>query len=88
MWRAFFLAVGVTLVILGAESLVLDRVVLAGSTTAAAQNEGMPVFTAGGGGLSRSRREIKPPDWAPWSMMSAGAVVIIYSFTIPRRVAS
>jgi hypothetical protein len=26
-----------------------------------------------------------PPDWAPWSLLSLGAVTIIYSFTIPKR---
>jgi hypothetical protein len=29
---------------------------------------------------------IIPPEWAPWSLLSAGAVVILYSFTIPKRV--
>ena len=29
--------------------------------------------------------EIVPPDWAPWSMMSAGAVTILYSFTLPKK---
>jgi hypothetical protein len=32
-------------------------------------------------------RELTPPDWAPWSLMATGAVVIIYSFTVPKRVA-
>ena len=32
------------------------------------------------------RQEIVPPDWAPWSLIGAGAVVVLYSFTIPRRV--
>jgi hypothetical protein len=31
-------------------------------------------------------REIVPPDWAPWSLMAGGAVVMLYSFTIPQRV--
>ena len=29
---------------------------------------------------------VTPPDWAPWSLMAGGAVVVLYSFTIPRRV--
>ena len=33
-----------------------------------------------------ARQTIAPPDWAPWILMSAGAVVILYSFTIPKRV--
>ena len=31
-------------------------------------------------------REVIPPDWAPWSLMGTGAVVMLYSFTIPQRV--
>lgn len=33
-------------------------------------------------------RTITPADWAPWSLMGAGAVVVLYSFSIPRRVGS
>ena len=32
-------------------------------------------------------REITPPEWAPWSLLSVGSVVLLYSFTIPQRVA-
>jgi hypothetical protein len=35
---------------------------------------------------SSSLRELVPPDWAPWSMLAGGAVVMLYSFTIPQRV--
>lgn len=31
--------------------------------------------------------DVTPPEWAPWSLMSAGAVIILYSFTIPKRIA-
>ncbi len=31
-------------------------------------------------------REVMPPDWAPWSLLGTGAVVVLYSFTIPQRV--
>ena len=33
------------------------------------------------------KKELQPPEWAPWSFMGAGAVVLLYSFSIPRRVA-
>ncbi len=69
MWRAFFLAVGITAVLLGAECLAVDKVVVR------APREGGP-------------SEIIPPDWAPWSLISAGAVTVLYSFTIPQRVKS
>ena len=86
MWRAFFLACGISLVIIGAQCLIVERVVLAhGNSQAQSQNSeylfgGQSTSTAGG------KKDIIPPDWAPWSLMAAGAVVMIYSFTIPKRV--
>lgn len=32
------------------------------------------------------REELVPPDWVSWSLLSAGAVTILYSFTLPQRV--
>ena len=79
MWRSFFLAIGISLCILGAECLVLERAVLAGPKndfeTSLFLGEGAP------------RRVIEPPEWAAWSLLSSGAVVILYSFTVPRLVA-
>lgn len=81
MWRSLFLALGLTCLILGGECLVVERAVLARplpqSSTVDGSSEGAPAI---------SRRDIIPPEWAPWSLLSAGAVVILYSFTIPKRV--
>lgn len=64
MWKTFFIAVGVCLVLLGVEGLAVDRFVM----------------SRGG--------EVTPPDWAPWSLLSSGVVVILYTVTIPKRVGS
>jgi hypothetical protein len=32
-----------------------------------------------------SIREIAPPQWAPFILMGAGAIVMLYSFTIPKK---
>jgi hypothetical protein len=74
MWRSFFLAVGVTLCILGVQCLAIDKAVLAARPAA----QGMSNAIAS--------REISPADWAPWSLLSAGAVTMLYSFTVPNRV--
>jgi len=76
MWRAFFLAMGVYCCILGAECLAIDKAIIGTTSPAAAQTDGE----------STGRREIIPPSWAPWSLISTGAVVVLYSFTIPKRV--
>ncbi|MEM9187180.1 MAG: hypothetical protein AAGB00_11865 [Planctomycetota bacterium] len=73
MWRAFFLAVGVYSLILGAEALAIEKAVLKPKTSP----QGQPLAAA---------KEITPPEWAPWSLLAGGAVIVLYSFTIPRRV--
>jgi len=75
MLRAFFLALGVYAFILGLECLVLDRAVLHPSRDASnlAQQ------------ITPAYREITPAEWAPWSLLSAGAVVMLYSFTLPAK---
>lgn len=78
MWRAFFLSLGITSFILGVECLVIDKAVMAASEEPGAS-----------GLLQRvtpSYREVEPPEWAPWSLMSGGAVVMLYSFTIPKKI--
>jgi hypothetical protein len=91
MWRAFFLALGIYLCILGAECLVIDNFVMAGEQSAAASeaNPAPPgpatLFGATAPPLPPARRDIQPADWAPWSLLSAGAVVILYALTINRQ---
>ena len=72
MWRAFFLAIGAYVALLGVESLAVEKAV-------------MKPEMVGPKKLIK-RQEIVPPDWAPWSLMGAGAVTVLYSFTIPQRV--
>jgi hypothetical protein len=31
---------------------------------------------------------ISPPDWAPWTMISTGTVMVLYSFTLPKKMKS
>lgn len=79
MWRAFFVALGISFCILGGECLIIDNAVLAKSDP---ENlEAVPPLPIG----EKRSRVVKPPEWAPWSLISVGAVTLIYSFTIPRR---
>lgn len=71
MWRALFLALGVSCCILGIEALAVEKAVLN--------------VSGGPGGSATTQRVVDPPDWAPWSLMSGGTIVMIYSFTIPAR---
>jgi hypothetical protein len=77
MLRAFFLATGICCLLLGLQCLVVEKAELSGDSTASASNFARQAVP--------SYREIEPPEWAPWSLMSVGAVVILYTFTIPKK---
>ena len=82
MWRAFFLAIGTMLVILGVECLVIDSATLAAERPIPAVQapnwfNPEPMFDPG--------RIIRPPEWIPWSLLASGAVVLLYATTLPKR---
>lgn len=91
MWRAFFMAVGVSLCILGAECLVVDEAVLGRPSAAAISSDlGYNSAFAWDDQLSNlasdgAGRVIRPPEWAPWSLLAAGAVVLLYSLVAGHR---
>jgi hypothetical protein len=73
MWRSFFIALGLSGCLLGIECMMVDKAVLV-QRGAADSAAAMPAM-----------REIKPPEWAPWSLLSAGAVVMLYTITLPKK---
>ncbi len=85
MWKALFLATGICLSVLGAECLVIERCYLKPKAQTTAQSTA-PSALLGSPTPPPQRREIVPPEWAPWSLMAAGAVVILYSITLPKRI--
>jgi hypothetical protein len=70
MWRSFFLALGAYSCLLGVQALAVEKAVVKVDSKNGAQ----------------STRDVVPPAWAPWSLLGGGAVVMLYSFTIPQRV--
>lgn len=80
MWRAFFLALGVSLTVLGLECMVVDEAVIVRRAPTVSQKS---FFSSPSTGVSR--KTVKPPEWAPWTFLSSGIVVLLYSFTIPQR---
>ena len=75
MWRSFFLGVGIYLVLLGGQSLLVDRATLRIHEDAAVE----------GSDTVGPAKTLTPPPWAPWTLLSTGAVTCIYSFTLPKR---
>jgi hypothetical protein len=78
MIRAFFLAVGLFICIVGAECLFVEKAVLASfipsKQVATQAPDSQP-----------KKRELVLPEWAPAALLAGGTLVIIYSFMIPRR---
>jgi hypothetical protein len=83
MWRAFFLAIGIYMCILGAECLAIERFELAAREVEAPSAAPASLFASDSGPATESR-DIEPPEWAPWSFLSAGTVIILYALTINR----
>jgi hypothetical protein len=88
MWRAFFLAIGISMCIVGAECLAVDRFEFATEEEIVedfgpegpATLFGAPPASA----MEPISQDIEPPEWAPWSLLSAGTVIILYALTINR----
>ena len=84
MWRSFFLAVGLTTIFLGVECLGVEKMSLKlrGPSTPATP---ATWYSAGTPAKEGPQKTVTPPRWAPWSLMSVGAIVCLYSFTLPSR---
>ena len=84
MWRALFLAIGVYLILLGVQCLGVEKFVLKSRQPVVQQAQ--PFLFVPREPQLGPHKEVTPPAWAPWSLMSTGAVVCLYSFTVPARV--
>lgn len=89
MWRALFGAIGLTLCIVGGELMLIDEAVLESDIglKLPSRNDGLEFGSYDQGtsldfmhlGESLSDRRIAPPDWAPWSFLSVGGVIVLYA---------
>lgn len=81
MWRAFFSAIGIVLIILGLECLAIDS-----ATFVAASGEEGAASQALGGLLASapatSSRVFRPTEWFPWSLLAIGSIVVLYSISL------
>ena len=83
MWKTLFIALGIMAIIFGIECLLIDSAVLYSSQKTTAIDFFDPT--------SRPATESKvwrPREWMPWAILSVGAIVVLYSWTIPRRFGS
>ena len=85
MWRAVFLAIGFYLILLGVQCIGAQKFVL---TIREPPKQREPGVLAKEPAKQGPKMVVQPPDWAPYSLMSTGAIVCLYSFTIPMRLRS
>ena len=87
MWRAFFTAVGITLCILGGECLLLEKANLNLPNKKKPEQTGsylqIPYLQATS--TTPDSQDLKLPDWAPWTLLSAGTVIVLYSMTVAKN---
>ena len=80
MWRALFLAIGVSAMLFGIQCLGVAKFTM--------KMRGDPIKST-----SLLMEEVRPGEhkkftpapWTPWSLLATGAVICLYSFTLPRR---
>lgn len=78
MWRAFFLAVGIFMASLGAQCLAIEQFVMA------AEQNPQPVQYGQFQPSLTPQKQLNPPEWVPWTLLSTGTVVVLYSLTINK----
>jgi hypothetical protein len=81
MWRSVYCAIGIAALILGAEFLVIERATL----TLPPENGAPSNSLLSGFQQTVHSREFIPPEWAPWTLISFGAVTVLYATSVARE---
>ena len=84
MWKALFMAAGISLCILGVEAMIVDSVVIADSILESTPAEEFAWEDTLYASDTTNRRVFVPPEWAPWGLLSAGAMTVFYASTFRR----
>ena len=96
MWRAVFLSVGISLIVVGLECLFVEQFVVrnigppAKPQATANSNPGFqfasfPSQSTQTNQVKSKYRMVPSKEWMPWSLLAAGTVIVIYTFSLPRR---
>lgn len=96
MWRSLFLALGIFSLILGGETLVVDKYLMADGRKLPRIIKGSPdqfnsPFQQAGyqnfpGQVSQSpNRVVQTKDWMPWSLLATGTIIVLYTYSLPLR---
>jgi hypothetical protein len=88
MWRAFFCAIGIVLIIMGIECLLIDSAVLVAGVL---DDPNIQIQQQTGGLFSppvqsTMDRVFRPSEWFPWSLLACGAITLLYSISLRKPV--
>ena len=87
MWRAFFCAIGIVLIIIGIECLLIDSALLAAGVmddpTANIAQQAGSLFSAPT--QQTADRVFKPSESFPWSLLAGGSIVLLYSISLRQN---
>jgi hypothetical protein len=84
MMKAFLIAMGITMCVVGAEFLAVEKLILStGEQTE--ERTGIGFFVES---QQPRGKEFRPREWHPWALLSTGAVVILYGTTLQQKLGS
>lgn len=79
MWKPLMLAVGTFIVLVGLQSLAVEKVTFQVHEAPVPSSENPNQFVPG------PPMSYQPPRWFPWVAMVLGVTVCIYTHTLPKR---
>ncbi|MEM6363755.1 MAG: hypothetical protein AAF539_05430 [Planctomycetota bacterium] len=80
MWRSLFMAVGIMVILVGAESLLIDEAVVYAAGESTAVDFMDPAMQP-----AQVTKTWSPSERFPWAMLAGGAVIVLYAVTLPKR---
>ena len=82
MLRSTFFALGLFVALWGGSFLMIDRMVLSWKEEAVRSPGFRGLFSS----LSLDNRQVfDPPEWAGFSLISVGAVTMLYAIALPKK---
>jgi hypothetical protein len=82
MWRAFFSAIGIVLIIFGIECLTIDSAILVQSAVDEPAPAGPFANLMASARPPDADRVFRPTEWFPWSLLACGSIVLLYSISL------
>jgi hypothetical protein len=84
MLRGTFFSIGMFIALWGASLFFVDKIVLKVADDPAARPPGFRGMLANQS-QQKQQRVIAPPDWVSFSLLSVGAVTMLYAVALPRK---